>query len=288
MRGTQGEITALLNLLEDPDEEVYKTVKCKLVELGEIMLPILEHFGDVQDDPLQQARISELISSILVNLLGESLYEWQKTGDQSVLEASVILHQYVDREASRDRYFFEIEKIRKSIWLELNDYLTPLEEINIFNKVLFAHYKFSGSDLNYNHLHAFDLGQLLKVKSGNTFALGALYIILGEMLGIPIEPVAVPRQNLLAYLDIPDNNATRKKEDILFFIDPLSGQVYTHKDINAYLEKMDSHAQGFKIDQYSRFDYVLRWLDELAMCEKKCGNIQKHAGLNNIIQKLTN
>jgi len=223
MTGTPGEITALLNLIEDPDEEVYQTVKSKLVELGEIMLPILEHFGDAQDDPLQQARISELVSSILLNLLGDSLHEWQNADDQSILEASVILHQFLDRDANRDHFFFEIEKIRKSIWLELNDYLTPLEEVNIFNKVLFAHFKYTGADLNHHKTQDFDLGNLLKTKSGNTFAFGALYIILGEMLGIPIEPVSIPRQNLLAYLDSTDKQAFGKEEEILFFLDPLSG-----------------------------------------------------------------
>lgn len=114
MTGTPGEITALLNLIEDPDEEVYQTVKCKLVELGEIMLPILEHFGDVQDDPLQQARISELVSSILLNLLGDSLQEWQNADDQSILEASVILHQFLDRDANRDQFFLKLKKSEKA------------------------------------------------------------------------------------------------------------------------------------------------------------------------------
>jgi regulator of sirC expression with transglutaminase-like and TPR domain len=288
MKGTPGEITALLNLIEDPDEEVYQTVKCKLVELGEIMLPILEHFGDVQDDPLQQARISELVSSILLNLLGDSLQEWQNADDQSILEASVILHQFLDRDANRDQFFFEIEKIRKSIWLELNDYLTPLEEVNIFNKVIFAHFKYTGTDLNYNKTQEFDLGNLLKVKSGNTFAFGALYVILGEMLGIPIEPVSLPRQNLLAYLDSNDNQALRKEEDILFFLDPLSGQVYSHKDIQDYMEKLDNPAVLSKLDQSNRFDYVIRWLAELAKSEKKCGADDKHAGINAIIRQLNN
>lgn len=288
MTGTPGEIKALLNLIEDPDEEVYQTVKCKLVELGEIMLPILEHFGDVQDDPLQQARISELVSSILLNLLGDSLQEWQNANDQSILEASVILHQFLDRDANRDQFFFEIEKIRKSIWLELNDYLTPLEEVNIFNKVIFAHFKYTGTDLNYNKTKEFDLGNLLKVKSGNTFAFGALYVILGEMLGIPIEPVSVPRQNLLAYLDSNDNQGLRKEEDILFFLDPLSGQVYTHKDIQDYMEKLDNPAVHSKLDQSNRFDYVIRWLAELAKSEKKCGADEKHAGINAIIRQLNN
>ncbi|MEY2834364.1 MAG: hypothetical protein RLZZ557_26 [Bacteroidota bacterium] len=288
MTGTPGEITALLNLIEDPDEDVYQTVKCKLVELGEIMLPILEHFGDVQDDPLQQARISELVSSILLNLLGDSLQEWQNTDDQSILEASVILHQFLDRDANRDQFFFEIEKIRKSIWLELNDYLTPLEEVNIFNKVIFAHFKYTGTDLNYNKTQEFDLGNLLKVKSGNTFVFGALYVILGEMLGIPIEPVSVPRQNLLAYLDSNDNQVMRKDEDILFFLDPLSGQVYTHKDIQGYMEKLDNQAIQSKLDQSNRFDYVIRWLAELAKSEKKCGSEEKYAGINAIIRQLNN
>jgi hypothetical protein len=34
----------------------------------------------------------------------------------------------------------EIEKFRRNIWLEINSYLTALEQVNVVNKILFSYH----------------------------------------------------------------------------------------------------------------------------------------------------
>jgi hypothetical protein len=55
------------------------------------------------------------------------------------------------------------------------------------------------------------------------------------------------------------------------------------------MEKLDTPpAELYKPDQTNKFDFVMRWLAELAISEKKCGYVEKHAGINAIIHQLGN
>jgi regulator of sirC expression with transglutaminase-like and TPR domain len=286
MTGTAGEITALLNLIEDPDENVYQTVKSRIIEIGNSIIPALEDIKDLEVTPLQTDRIDEIIAAILLKKLQNSVDIWLQSDEKSYLEIAFHIHEYNYPDAQKADFLFEIERIRKSIWLELNNYLTPLEEVNIFNKVLFAHFKFNTRELNYQKINDFDLGKLLKYKTSNTYPISVLYIILAEMLGIPIEPVSVPKQNLLAYIDLTKEISNNNKQEIIFFIDPLSGQVYSHKDINIYISKINPPEKGNSIDQNNRILFIKRWLTDLAKSEKENGFEVKYAGIRDIIKKL--
>jgi regulator of sirC expression with transglutaminase-like and TPR domain len=286
MTGTAGEIAALLNLIEDPDESVYQTVKCRIIEIGTSIIPALEDIKELEETPLQTERINEIIATILLQKLKNSIDIWLESDEKSYLEIAFHIHEYISSNSQKADFLFEIERIRKSIWLELNNYLTPLEEVNIFNKVLFAHFKFNTEELNYQKINDFDLGKLLRLKSSNTYPISVLYIILGEMLGIPIEPVSVPKQNLLAYIDFTTPISESSNPEIIFFIDPLSGQVYSHKDINSYISKINPQEKNILIDQDNRIVFIKRWLTDLAKSEKENGFEAKYSGILEIIKKL--
>jgi regulator of sirC expression with transglutaminase-like and TPR domain len=286
MTGTAGEITALLNLIEDPDESVYQTVKSRIIEIGNSIIPALEDIKELEDTPLQTERINEIIAAILLKKLTNSIDIWRNSDEKSYMEIAFHIHEYICPNPQKADFLFEIERIRKSIWLELNNYLTPLEEVNIFNKVLFAHFKFNTEELNYQKINDFDLGKLLRIKSSNTYPISVLYIILGEMLGIPIEPVSVPKQNLLAYIDFTTATTESNNPEIIFFIDPLSGQVYSHKDINSYINKINPQEKNILIDQENRILFIKRWLTDLAKSEKENGFEAKYSGILEIIKKI--
>ena len=63
---------------------------------------------------------------------------------------------------------------------------------------------------------------------------------------------------------------------ILFYIDPLSGQIYTQKDIDMYLKKMNEEVLSIQPPVKSTFSYLHQWLSEIAIYEKKNGDNDKH------------
>ena len=118
MINTTGEINALLNLIEDPDDEVYQTITRRFIGFGQEVIPVLNEFQDLTDDPIQVSKINSIIAQISVTCLENAVADWLKSEDQSVLEASLFIAAYLDPEYDRDRLFFEIEKIRKTICQE--------------------------------------------------------------------------------------------------------------------------------------------------------------------------
>lgn len=279
------EISALLNLIEDPDEDVFISITERFIGLGQEIIPFLEDHQHATHDESQIKKIGFIIDKITLSILSNEILEWKNTEDQSTIEASLILSKFLNREFNQENTFFEIEKIRRSIWLELNDYLTPLEEVNIINKIVFGYYKFKGIETNYKNGKDFDLQALINTKQSNTFPLAALYLLIAEMLGLSIKPVDVPRQNLLCYYE-EEPLFDEKGSSILFFIDPLNGQIYTHKDIENYLNKINYVPHPLQIPVVSNLRFIQKWLNELAKVEKENEQEHKRIEIQNLIEKL--
>lgn len=94
-----------------------------------------------------------------------------------------------------------LKSIYQSCWLELHNYLTPLEQIHVINSVFYSMYKFTGFDLEANKANHYYISEVLETREGNNYSLGIIYQLLCEMLDIPVFAIQLPRQHLLAYFD---------------------------------------------------------------------------------------
>lgn len=279
------EIAALINLIEDPDELVYQSITERFIEHGEPIIPVLKEQLDFTLDLSLQKRIDEILFKISLTVLEKGLNDWKFSTNTDLTQASIIISQFIDIETNQDEVMFELEKIKKSIWLELHDYLTPLEEINIINKILFSYYKFKGVIQNQISLSEFDFNKLVITKKGNSFTFSALYTILCVMLSIDVKPVNIPKQNLLAYFSDGNfvNGETQKR--ILFFIDPTSGQIFTHKNILEYLEKINEMDHLELIDDMSNKKFIHKWLMGLSKAHKENEEVIKHSSIVSLANK---
>jgi hypothetical protein len=73
---------------------------------------------------------------------------------------------------------------------------------------------------------------------------------------------------------------------ILFFLNPLSGQVYTHRDIENYLKKIDSIPYPITNSEESVLYFIQNWLLEIAKSEKEAGLLFKQQELKRIASSL--
>ena len=286
MINTTGEINALLNLIEDPDDEVYQTITRRFIGFGKDVIPVLTEFQELTDDPVQVDKINAIISQISISCIETAVADWLNSEDQSVLEATLFIAAYLNPEFDRDRLFFDIEKIRKTVWLELNDYLTPLEEINILNKIIFGHYNYKGVELDHASTILFDPSYLLTNKISNTFPLASVYLIIAEMLGVSLLPADVPKQNLLCYVEQGSSIISVEGSDILFYIDPLNGQVYTHRDVENYVKKMNLAHPPVTYTPSNARNFIQRWLKEIAKAEQSKGEAERHKALLALISSM--
>ena len=88
------ELNALISLLDDPNKEIFDSVKSRLVELGIEVLPELESAWESNYDSLIQERAENIIYEIHFRDIVKSLKKWIQKKDKNLLEAWFIISKY--------------------------------------------------------------------------------------------------------------------------------------------------------------------------------------------------
>lgn len=285
------EVIALFQLIDDPDTEVFDSVSEKIVLYGKAIIPDLENLWEHTADELTQERIEMLIHRVHFQDLQNELLDWCSSKNPNLLRGAIIIAQYQFPELDNASILTQFEQIRKSIWLELNNYLTPLEQAHVINNIFFHYFKFQGHELTAREPKHFCFNFLLDTKQGNSFTLGILYLAICEQLDIPVFAVNVPRQFILAYIDtLYQFYGTNNEgvQQIQFFIDPLNGMAYTQKDVDTYLKKINATDKEAYYTPSDSKEIILQLLQELALCFKYTNNETKADEINLLIQIIKN
>jgi len=265
------EISALLQLIDDPDDEVFDTVSEKILHYGRAIIPNLESLWEHTEDLSVQERIEQLIHRVHFQDLQQELLDWSKSKHPEILRGAILVAKYQFPDLNIPSLLAQFDQIRRNIWLELNNYLTPLEQVNVFNSILYNYYKLQGHELTEREPKHFFINQVMESRQGNSYTLGVLYLALCELLDIPIFAVEVPRQFIFAYIDTlyhfysPDNEGVQQ---IQFFIDPLNGMVYTQKDVDTYLKKINATDREEYFKPLLSKRVIFKMLEELCLCYK--------------------
>ncbi|NIG53549.1 transglutaminase-like domain-containing protein [Chitinophaga sp. Cy-1792] len=266
------EINALFHLLDDPDQEVFDTVANKILLYGKEIIPNLENLWENTVEESIQERIELLIHRVHYQDLQGALRAWSQLEMPELLEGAILIAKYQFPDLSPTQVMTEIERIKRNIWLELNNYLTPLEQINVLNSMIYNYFGLKGEEVSYQRKNQFFINQVIESKKGNPFTNGIIYQALCSMLDLPVYAVNIPRQFILAYFDsFVDFSEPIEPDDyrILFFIDPIQGQIYTQQDVDTYLKRVSvpSVPSYFKPQSNKRVIQLL--IDELAKCFKE-------------------
>jgi len=262
------EISALFHLIDDPDEEVFDVISKKIVDFGKPIIPNLEHLWETTPNEQVQERIELLIHRLHYSDLTEDLRQWNISGHHDLMLGALLVCKFLYPDLATTPVLQEVEKIRRNIWLELNNYLTPLEQINVVTNILYNYYGLKGTEVNYQEPNDFLLHKTLEAKRGNQISNGVLYLLLCELLDIPVRQVYLPKQFVLAYYKpgYSDENLTNPQQKIEFFIDPSSGQVFTHQDVDAYFKRISVPPVPSYFKPQSN-KQVVRWLlEEFSKC----------------------
>jgi hypothetical protein len=267
----EAEIQALMHLMDDPDDEVFSIVTNRLFDYGIPAIPHLEALWENSNTPLVQNRIEDTIHKIQFNTLEVDITSWLHSDEKSLLDGAILSSRYHFPDLSVDQFKDTIGKIRKMIWLELNDYLTPLEQLHIFNSTLYHFYKLTGGKYNYEGYDAFLLNKVLEKRQGNALSNGILFQILANMLDLPIRAVKVPNHYLLAFFRVDFfsifDHEELDNQEILFFIDASSGNTYSYPDMIKYLDKVGCLNPKKEFRILSNTEIVGHLFGELAQCQ---------------------
>lgn len=275
----QKEIKALLRLLDDPDQDVYNAVSDKIVSIGKDIIPRLESYWESVTDEHTQERIELLIHRLHMRELTEDFLSW-KDGDADLLEGALLVARYHYPDLNAEKVKSTIEKMRKNIWLELNNFLTPIEKINVFNSIFYNYYKHKGVEVSYDQPDPFLINKTLESKKGNGISNGVIYLILSTLLDLPVHAVNVPRQFVLGYFDNTEiGEGSHPSSGITFYIDPSSGQLFSNKDIENYFRKLSVPPVASYFKPLSSKRVIQHLLEELSKCYDNDRNSYKMTDL---------
>jgi regulator of sirC expression with transglutaminase-like and TPR domain len=264
------EIKALFHLIDDPDEEIFGSVSDRIVSYGRGIIPNLENLWENTISEGVQERIELLIHKLHFTDLTEDFLRWKNSSYQDLLTASLLVAKFQYPELVTANVLQEVEKLRRNVWLELNNYLTPLEQINVLTSILYNYYGLKGTEVGYQHTDEFLINKLIETKRGNAIANGVLYLLLSELLDIPIKAINIPRQFVLAYIkpDYGQDDPQRENQlhKIDFFIDPISGHVFTHKDVENYFRRVSVPPVPSYFKPISHLRVIQTMLEEFSKC----------------------
>lgn len=244
------EFKALISLLDDEDNEVATHVTDKLISLGNDGLSLLEFAYETAENEIIQERLEILIQKIQTDNIKDRIQQWLDSERKDLLDGALIINQieYPDIEEAAVQQ--KINAIAKSVWIELNSALSPLQELQVINQVFYQLHGFFSNTGNVQK-DIIDLGCLSKVletKKGNSLSLGILFLLIAQKNDLPIYGINLPYHFILAYSkkylteEILEENIDEKT--VMFYINPLNkGVAFSRIEITNYLKQMKINAK---------------------------------------------
>ena len=263
------EISALFTLIDDPDEEVYSTVSERIVHFGRSIIPNLENLWENTPNDNIQERIEMLIHRLHFRDLVNDFTEWRDSAYHDLLLGALLVAKFQYPDLHTVPVIQEIEKIRRNVWLELNNFLTPLEQANVVSNILYNYYNLKGTEIAYFNPDDFFLHKVLQCKRGNAVSNGILYLVLAELLDIPVKAINIPRQFVLAFFNTeadPLDLSDHPQNKISFYVDATTGQPFTHKDVENYFKRISVPPVQAYFKPLSKKRIIQMLLEELSKC----------------------
>ncbi|MFV0604255.1 MAG: transglutaminase family protein [Niabella sp.] len=261
------EVTALLNLIEDPDPTVFEAVCNRIISYGSPIIPELENLWENTADNEVLERIEQIIHRLHYNDITEDFRQWAISPHQELLPGALLVAKFLYPNLHAAKVIQDVERLKRNIWLELNNYLTPLEQITVFNNIFYNYFGLRGDYNQTDKPNEFLVNKIIESKKGNQTGNGILYLILAEMLDIPVKYIPVPNQFVLAYFKsrvIEDVNKLHL--NIEFFIDPVTGQAFTHTDITHYFNRASITVEPSFFIPSNNKQVIQKLLTDFAKC----------------------
>ena len=283
-------IQALIQLLDDPNNEVNQTVTKSILDQGTDILPDLEAAWEGSMDSDYQDRLINIIQEIQVQSTHEMLKRWISSEASDLLKGVYLIARYQYPELQFQDIERHLEKIIKDVWLELNNNLTALEKVRILNHILFEVNGFGKNTKNFYSPQNSFINQVLESRKGNPISLAVIYSVIAQRLGLPVYGVNLPKNFILAYTDelVSGDNFEEVTENILFYINPYNkGAVLGRKEIDFFLKQQEIESQSSHYLPCSNPEIIVRMLHNLINSYHKSGYREKAEQFEGILRMIS-
>jgi regulator of sirC expression with transglutaminase-like and TPR domain len=232
------EISALVKLLDDPDQEIYQHVEERLLSYGNEVIDYLENAWEHSLDSLLQQRIENIVHKIQFTNVKEDLNLWYQSGAFDLLQGALVINRYQYPDLNEEKIILQIEEIKREIWLGLQYEMSSIEKIKLINHVFYNVYGFSGNTKNHHDPQNSYINQVLESKKGNQISLAIIYSTLAQKLDIPVYGVNLPQHFILGYID--ESKREEQEFGVLFYINAFNkGAIFGKHDVDQFLRQLN-------------------------------------------------
>lgn len=263
----ESEIKALISLLDDPNESIYKNISQRLFQEGDLVIPFLEASYGLSDNQIINSRIE----SILDNLRNQSFYNkftsWvNDSGKQDLISGLNFVNQLYYTDTNLEDVKKQFDVLRQKIWIELNDNLTGFEAVKVLNSFFYDVSKFTVLKSSVKKPELFFVESLVKYKEVSVIPFIGVYCAIANSFDIPVYPVYLPGLVLMAYEDEKLAKVTYGKieESVLFYINPYDNGSFLGRKALDYIVKLKNiPASDYHYSPLSNLQFIYFYLKYL-------------------------
>jgi regulator of sirC expression with transglutaminase-like and TPR domain len=279
------EIKALVQLLDDPDEQIYQQVQQRLLDYGNEVIIHLENAWEQSLDTLLQERIEYIVHTIQFSNVKEDLNLWCQSGAFDLLQGALVINRYQYPDLDEQAVINKIEEIKRDIWIGLQHEMSSIEKIKLINHIFYNQYGFSGNTKNHHDPQNSYLNQVLDSKKGNQISLAIIYATLAQKLDIPVYGVNLPQHFILGYID---ESSLEKEYGVLFYINAFNkGAIFGKHDVDQFLRQLNLEPQPGFYSPCSNTEIIRRVIRNLISAYENLGAKEKVKELQELQEILT-
>ncbi len=284
------EIEALVSMMDEPDPDIYRDIAGKIRHYGRDAIPFLEQqLGHMADENMRR-RVELLVREIHHETLLHGLASYAESNEQDdLLNAWLLVTKYHYPDVQIENIIREMDSLRKDVWLEMNDNLTALEQVKVFNHVFYRVHGFKGNIEDYHHPDNSFVNRVLKTREGNPLSIGIIYMLVARRVNLPIMGVNLPEHFVLAYVGetIDTETLLMRDDKPLFYINAFSdGALFSGKEINEFLKKLGLDPMPAFFEPCSNKDIILRMLNNLMTAYEHKGELARKAEIETLRDSL--
>ncbi len=271
------ELKALVSLLEDDDPKVQHMIWNKIESLGESVIPFLEDQWDDTKDADLQTKIEQIIHDVQFNSLKKQLTLWKFNGGEDLLTGMYLCGKY----HFPDMELIGLEQQIKQLSLEaaklFHSNLHPYDQIRALNRFFFTVNQFRPNRKNFHSPSNSFLNVVLESRKGNPLTLSVIYLLVANILGIPLSGVNFPNLFILTFKD-----ASKQ-----FYINVYnSGLIFTRSDVDDYLKQAKLQHRDHYFQPCSNIEIVIRNIRNLIGCYEQLNETEKISEMQELLSIL--
>ncbi|RZL15269.1 MAG: hypothetical protein EOO89_13840 [Pedobacter sp.] len=268
------EISALVKLLDDPDQEIYQHVEERLLLYGNEVVDYLENVWEHSLDVLLQERIENIVHKIQFSNVKEDLNLWYQSGAFDLLKGALVINRYQYPDLDEEKVILQIEEIKREIWLGLQYEMSSVEKIKLINHIFYNVYGFSGNTKNHHDPQNSYINQVIESKKGNQISLAIIYATLAQKLDIPVYGVNLPQHFILGYID--ESRRDEQEFGVLFYINAFNkGAIFGKHDVDQFLRQLNLDPLPGFYAPCSNVEIIRRVIRNLISAYENLGSAEK-------------